>query len=306
VKHTSPTINLLQYLALRVYEMFLHMFPIDVNLGLARVIGNLWYLAMPKHRKRAGENLRRSFSPEEMSDEEIARVARASCEHFVCLLIEIMFTPRLIRPESWYRYLRLKNLSEPIRMLLDQKPVILITGHYGNWELLGFALAALGFPTNAVARAIENPYINRHLLGIREGSGLRVLDKWGVGKELRSIFDQGESLAFIADQNAGRKGVFVDFFGRKASTYRSVALIAHRWSLPIVVGYARRIGKRFFYEVGCQEIIRPEDWKGRDDEIVYITQRFTKAIEDFIRVKPEQYLWIHRRWKTRPPEERAA
>jgi KDO2-lipid IV(A) lauroyltransferase len=105
--------------------------------------------------------------------------------------------------------------------------------------------------------------------------------------------------------------MFVPFFGRLASTYKSIGLLAIQHDIPIVVGYARRINDRFSFEIGVQDTIYPDDWKNfpRDqyqNELHYITTRYTKGIEDFIRADPTQYLWIHRRWKTRPKEEIAA
>ena len=109
--------------------------------------------------------------------------------------------------------------------------------------------------------------------------------------------------AFVADQNAGTKGLFVDFFGRKASTYKSIGLLAMEYEVPVVIGYARRVGDRFKFRVGVDDIIHPEDWKDQADPLRYITQRYTTALENIIRVDPGQYWWVHRRWKTRPKGE---
>jgi KDO2-lipid IV(A) lauroyltransferase len=117
--------------------------------------------------------------------------------------------------------------------------------------------------------------------------------------------EQHGTVAFVADQNAGTKGMFVDFFGRKASTYKSIGLLAMEYEVPIIVGYARRVDDRFRFRVGSTDIIWPKDWKSRDDPLRYITQRYTSAIEAFVRDDPGQYLWVHRRWKTRPKGEKA-
>jgi KDO2-lipid IV(A) lauroyltransferase len=111
-------------------------------------------------------------------------------------------------------------------------------------------------------------------------------------------------LGFIADQNAGSKGMFVDFFGVKASTYKSIGLLAMTREVPIVVGYARRLGRRFEFEVGVERVIQPHEWADRPDPLRWVTQAFTDAMEASIRRAPEQYLWIHRRWKSRPKGEK--
>ncbi len=121
--------------------------------------------------------------------------------------------------------------------------------------------------------------------------------------EARSILERGCALAFIADQSAGRKGVFVDFFGRPASTYKSIGLLAMATESPIAVGYSRRIGDAFRFEVGVNRLIRPDEWATHEHPLRWITQEFSKAMEDFIRVDPGQYWWMHRRWKT-PPRPR--
>src|SRR5207302_3983874 len=99
-------------------------------------------------------------------------------------------------------------------------------GHYGNWEVLGYMLATLGFDTTSVARPLDNRYVNRWLLGVRERKGQRIIDKRGAMTDIAPLLDRGGTVAFIADQDAGRKNLFVDFFGRKASTYKSIGLLA--------------------------------------------------------------------------------
>src|SRR6185503_3598269 len=113
-----------------------------------------------------------------------------------------------------------------------------------------------------------------------------------------------EAVAFVADQNAGSKGMFVDFFGRKASAYKSIGLLAMQHDCPIVCGYARRLDDRFKFVVGVQDVIFPADWKQQVDPLRYITQRYTTALEDIVRQDPGQYWWVHRRWKSRPKGEK--
>jgi KDO2-lipid IV(A) lauroyltransferase len=97
--------------------------------------------------------------------------------------------------------------------------------------------------------------------------------------------------------------LFVDFFGVKASTYKSIGLLAMEHGAPIVVGCARRTSEKFRYEIDCDRVIMPEEWQGRADPLMWITQEYSAALERLIRVAPEQYLWMHRRWKSRPKGE---
>lgn len=219
------------------------------------------------------------------------------------MAMEVLFEPRLINEWTWPRHIRLRGLDEALRVLLRGRGCILLTGHYGNWELVGFTLAALGFDMVAVMRPLDNPYLNEWLVRIREQRGLRLLYKKGVARSADDVLESGAALCFIADQNAGRKGLFVDFFGRPASTYKSIGLLAMRHEVPIVVGCARRLSDRFDYEIEVNRVIHPEEWTGHPDELLWITQEYTRAIEAFVRVDPGQYLWVHRRWKSRPKDE---
>ena len=133
--------------------------------------------------------------------------------------------------------------------------------------------------------------------------GQQILDKKGAAQYMEKIISSGATLCFIADQDAGRKGIFVDFFGRKASTYKSIGLIAVTNNIPIVVGCSRRIDNLFRFEIEVNRIIVPEEWADKDKPLEWITAEYTKAIEEFIREDPSQYWWLHRRWKHRPKNE---
>jgi KDO2-lipid IV(A) lauroyltransferase len=300
-KPRNRLIDLSQYVALRLVHMTMHAYPVEWNLGFARLLGDLMYLLDARHRKRAMANLERSFP--DMKPATRRRMARESMRQLFMLFVEVMFTTRLVKLETFSRYVKLGDFQQTLDLMLrSQRGLILLTGHYGNWEVLGYVLATLGFETTSVARPLDNPYINQWLLGVREKQGQRIIAKKGATEEVTAILERGGMVGFIADQNAGPKGIFVDFFGRKASTYKSIGLLAMQYDVPVVIGYARRVGD-FRFECGTQDIIRPEDWKAQDDPLRYITQRYTKAIEDSVRADPGQYLWVHRRWKTRPKGE---
>lgn len=301
-KQRNDLLDRLLYVALRVVAMALHCFPVDLNLQTAKLIGRMMYAFDRRHRERALGNLRRSFP--QMPERRREALAERSMQQLVMLAVEVLFTTRLIRLDTYARYCELENFSEALGLLVKPKQgLILLTGHYGNWEILGYVLATFGFETTSIARPLDNPHINRWLLGVREKQGQRIIDKKGATTEVTEILNRGQAVGFIADQNAGPKGLFVDFFGRKASTYKSIGLLAMQYNVPVVIGYARRVGDRFKFKLGVQDIIKPGDWTSREDPLRYITQRYTKAIEDVVRADPGQYLWVHRRWKTRPKGE---
>lgn len=297
----QPIIHFAQYAAARTAAMLLGLFPVNANLRTARAVGSMLWQFDKKHRKRAMENLRASFPEKE--EKELEYIAERSMQHFIELVMDVLFTPRQIHVETWSEYVHLSGLTEPLRMLLRQRGAIMLTAHYGNWEVLGYTLATLGFRTYSVARPIDNPLIDEWVLGVREKKGQIILSKRGVTTTANQVLENRDVIGFIADQNAGPKGMFVPFFGRLASTYKSIGLLAIQNNLPIIIGYARRRGDRFEFDIGVEDIIHPEDWANEPDELRYVTTRYTKAIENFVRADPTQYLWIHRRWKTRPKGE---
>jgi Kdo2-lipid IVA lauroyltransferase/acyltransferase len=292
----------LQYIGLRVLAMFVHMFSLQANYRTGRLIGNLMYRFDGRHRRMAIEHLRRSFP--DWPEARYRTVARASMRNLMYMGLELLLTVRLITHGSWRRYIRLTNLDETLRLILERKTgVIMITGHFGNWEVAGCTMAALGFPTVSVARRLDNPYVDRYVLGVRERTGQRIIDKRGATTVVPEALDRKETVCFIADQDAGRTGAFVDFFGRKASTYKAIALMAMQHGAPIVVGYAKRMKEQCGFEIGTQRIIYPGEWADQPNPMMWITQEFTRALEEIIRQAPEQYLWVHRRWKHRPRGE---
>ena len=303
-KPRNDFIDRLQYIGLRLVTMSLHCWPVELNLEAAKLLGNIMYAIDKKHRDRALGNLRRSFP--EMPEQRRQEMARRSMQQLFMLFVEVLFTTRLVRVDTIARVLELGDFGDVLRMLIHrQTGVIMLTGHYGNWEVLGYALATLGFETTSIARPLDNPYVNEWLTGVRERKGQKIIAKKGASGEVTAVLEGKGVVGFIADQNAGPKGVFVDFFGRKASTYKSIALLAMQYQVPIVIGYARRLNDRFRFKMGTQDVIYPSEWNDQPDPMRYITQRYTRAIEDFVRDDPGQYLWVHRRWKTRPKGEAA-
>jgi Kdo2-lipid IVA lauroyltransferase/acyltransferase len=303
-KRSNKTLQYLAYLGFRALIFVFHLFPINANLRTARFLGWLWYRTLRRHRELARDHLRRSFGST-MSEEEIDRTALRSCQQMAMMAMELLFTPRLITPWTWSKYIRVgPEITAPIRYLLENKSgVIMVTGHYGNWELIGYAMACVGFDIAAVMRPLDNPYLNDYTVRTRGAGGLKLIYKKGMTEIAEEILQKGGSVGFIADQNAGHKGLFVDFFGRKASTYKSIGLLAREYNVPIMIGCARRVSNQLDYELEITRTIWPHEWKGRENEVLWITEEYTKAIEQFVRKDPSQYLWVHRRWKTRPAGE---
>jgi len=301
-KPRNKYVDLIVYIALRLMAMMMQMFDVRANYVTATILGDLMYRFDRRHRRLAVEHLRRSFP--DWPEQKLHHVARESMKSMACMAMEFMFTTRLIAPGTWRRHIVLNNTAENLRMLTRREQgVIYVTGHFGNWEVLGYTMAAFGFDGFAVARPPDNPYINRYVMRVRQQRGMTILDKKGATERMDEILDSRRYVGFIADQDAGKRGLYVDFFGRAASTTKAPALIAMQHNIPLVVGYGRRLDYTFRFEIGVERIISPQEWADKDDPLRWLTQEYTSALEAVIRRTPEQYLWMHRRWKHRPKGE---
>ncbi|MFA5240135.1 MAG: lysophospholipid acyltransferase family protein [Phycisphaerae bacterium] len=299
-KHNLLT-DLLAYFALRILVVFLYMFDVETNLRTACFLGRLLWKHYHRGRDRALENLRASFP--DKSEEWVCETGRRSFEHIAMLAVDVLFTPRLVKRDNWRNYSRYKNVERTKWLMQEGRGLLIVGAHYGNFEIVGYLMGLFGFNIYSIARPLDNKFINNYLYGVRRRMGQKIIDKKGAAELMSKTASSGATLCFIADQDAGKKGIFVDFFGRKASTYKSIGLLAATNNIPVVIGYSRRVGNRFFFEVGVERIIFPEEWAEKDNPIEWITAEYTKAIESFIRQDPSQYWWLHRRWKHRPKTE---
>ena len=300
-KKRNPFTDWLGYIVLRTVVVFLSLFNIETNLNTACFLGRMLWKYYHRGRKRALDNLRASFP--QAGEQWIQRTGRRSFEHIAMLAIDILFTPQLVKRYNWRNYSYYRNVERAKWLMQEGRGLLMVAGHYANFEIMGYLLGLFGFNVYSIARPLDNKFISRYLYDVRRRAGQKIIDKKGVSAIISSIASSGATVCFIADQDAGRKGIFVDFFGRPASTYKSIALLAITHNLPIGVGYSRRVANRFYFEIGVNRIIFPQEWADRDDPIEWITAEYTKAIEDFIRTDPGQYWWLHRRWKHRPKQQ---
>ncbi|GJM18712.1 MAG: lipid A biosynthesis acyltransferase [Phycisphaeraceae bacterium] len=233
-----------------------------------------------------------------------------SYEHLANLAVEMALAPRYLNEDSWVDYIELGEIGGVIREMMTDGPVMLITGHCGNWEIVGYTLALLGFPMHALYRPLDVEPMDRFVRRTRERRGLMPLSKFGAIHELPAIMEAGGTVGFVADQNAGERGLFVPFFNRLASTYKTIGLVAQKYRAPVIVGQARRLPptpggpRRLHHQLDMEDIIHPEDWESQPDPLFYLTARYRRAIERMVLRSPEQYLWMHRIWKSRPRHER--
>ncbi|QDT38422.1 lysophospholipid acyltransferase family protein [Stratiformator vulcanicus] len=256
----------------------------------------------------AAENLRESFG-DEMTQREIHRTIEQMWVHLFRLVTEIVLMPRKFRRTNMADVFGFTNRDETVRAMSSGRPVILLGGHYGNWEAAVTAFGEFGFPAGIVARDFDNPLLHDWFAAARQRTGGMLISKKGGGGDMAALMESKGLVALLCDQDAGKRGVFVPFFGREASTFKSIALLAIEYRALICVGYAIRLEDDFEsnhwvrYEIGSADIIDPDNFDGAD-AIEKITARFTSSLEFAVRKSPEQYFWLHRRWKTRPGERR--
>jgi len=297
-KKRNVAIDWLQYAVLRTFTIFLFLFDVEDCLNFATFSGRCLWRFYHRGRKRALNNLKASFPDKDA--QWYQKTGRRSFEHIAMLTIDVLFMPKLVKKNNWRDYSRFVTAERGKWLMKEANGILMVTAHYANFEIMGYMLGLFGFNVYSIARPLDNRFINDYLYGVRRRAGQKIIDKKGATEMMDKITSEGATLCFIADQDAGRKGIFVDFFGRKASTYKSIALLAATNNIPIGVGYSRRLDNKFFFEIGINRIIMPAEWQDKPDPIEWITAEYTKAIEDFIRQDPSQYWWLHRRWKHRP------
>jgi Kdo2-lipid IVA lauroyltransferase/acyltransferase len=303
-KPRSRLLDFLIYVAVRVVVAVLQAVPYRTACAWAEGLAWLVYLVNKRHRQVALDNLRHAF-PGRYTERQLDGMVRNVYRHFLTLLIDIVHTPRRLRLKN---YKRSVGLDTPrwVDLLLCGRPLLLVTAHYGNWEIGGYVLGLLGFQTHAVARELDNPYLDDFLRAFRQRTGQGLIAKKGDYDRMQSILANNGIIATLGDQDAGQKGLFVDFFGRPASTHKAVAYLALEYRTPMVVLVVRkRDPQQFLYDIMIEDVILPEEYDDNPRAVTEMTQRFTSALERLIRAAPEQYFWLHRRWKHQPPVRKA-
>jgi Kdo2-lipid IVA lauroyltransferase/acyltransferase len=291
------------YLTIRLFVCIIQTLSFATALAFARGLAWFAFQINRRHRHVALDNLEKAF-PDRYTLEEREELVRDVYRHFCSVLIEIVHMPRRLNVFNWKKHLELPDGQRIVECLLSGRPLLVVTGHFGNWEMAGYCLGLLGFPTHAIARPLDNPFLDDFVRRFREATGQKILAKHGDFAKIQGVLDKGGVLATLGDQDAGQRGLFVDFFGRPASTHKAVALLALEHQVPMVVtGTARMDG---VYHVMVADIIFPEEYEGRPNAVKELTQRFSTALEGLVRRHPEQYFWLHRRWKHRPARRKTA
>lgn len=303
--------RLLEYAAFRCLIAGIWILPVRLQRILAWTLATVMCRVLPRKLTRyniAFDNIRTSFG-DQYSDEQVDGIIFGMWQHLLRLVFEIVQFPRKVSCDNMYDVIEFRNKELVIQALCSGRPVIMLSGHFGNWETSVATFGMFGFPMGVVARTLDNPYLDAWFRNFRESTGHVMIDKKGGGGEMQDRLQNGQHLALLADQDPGVRGVFVNFFGRPASTYRSIGILAQRYDALVCVGYSIRLPDDSHssgwvkYELGCEGVFDPRDYTSRNS-VVEMTQDYTAALEQAIRRAPEQYFWVHRRWKTKPPEKK--
>jgi len=301
MKRKSLPVVYIEYFVVRTLLAVIQALSFRAASFLAKAVGTVIYHLDKRHRQIALDNLKHALGGE-LGDADLKRLARASFQHLVLVGVEMAHAARLMTPRQWRRYIAIQGIEHFYKVCALGRGAIFVTGHVGNWELAGRALRFLGADCYFVMRPMDNPLLEKLIRDFRQATGVAV-SKRGALRVLTKALRDGKFLGILVDQDARKDGVFVEFFGRPASTVRSVAALALRMDVPILTGYVEPVDGKFFFKGYLDPPIYPVRTGDRDADILRLTQQFTSRIESYIRKIPHRWLWVHRRWKTNPPPQ---
>jgi len=301
-KHGTLQITL-EYALARGILSALGLLPRRIAIGLGLGIGHLAYFFAGSLRRTGQSNLRMAFP--DMGEPERRRILRGCFLSLGRLLGEFSqlpyATPEKLRKLIEYDEVGLAHLREAEK---NKRGVIFLTGHLGSWELHSFGWSALEYPLSFLVRPLDNPRIEEMIERVRTRFGNKAIDKKSAARQSLRVLREGGTLGILSDLNTQtREGVFVPFFGKLACTTAGIATLALKTDavvIPTCAVWDKKQKRYFFHGDPPVELVRTGDHL-RDVELN--TARFTAAVERMVRLYPDQWLWIHKRWKTRPPGE---
>ena len=283
------------YVAVRMLICVAQAMRMETGQRLARSLAWLFCEVFHVRRDVVDDNLAHAFP--ELSPAERRQLTRQMWEHLFLLVLEVAHTPRKIHETNWRDYVHLENQSDLVRVLLDDRPTLIVTAHFGNFEVGGYVLGILGFPTYTVARTLDNPHLDGFVNRFRAGTGQHIIPKNGGYDQIIQVLARGGAMTFLADQYAGPKGCWVEFFGRPASAHKAIALLAFDNNARVSVCASRRLDRPMRFELHNYVVIDPHEVGNSLGTIRELTQWYTSRLEELIRRTPGQYWWLHRRWK---------
>jgi KDO2-lipid IV(A) lauroyltransferase len=295
-------VDYLVYVVVRIVICVVQAMRVESGAAGARGLAWLFCDVLRIRGKVVDENLRRAFP--DCSPQERHRLAQRMWEHLFLMVLEIAHTPRKIHHTNWRDFVELEKADVLIRLMLEDRPTLVTTAHLGNFEVAGYVLGILGFPTFTIARALDNRYLDRFVNRFRGATGQFIIPKNGGYDQMLHVLSHGGVMTFLADQYAGPKGCWVEFFGQPASAHKAIALLALEHQAPVVATSALRTGEPLHFRLSTHAVADPRHGGENCGSVRSLTQWYTKCLEEMIRMAPDQYWWLHRRWKdTRSPRK---
>lgn len=296
-------VSTLEYATLRLLLSGLGILPRAGAVSAGPAIGQIVYYLATSLRRTGEQNLQIAFP--DMRKPERTRLLRGSFDNLGRLLGEFSqlprATPERLRELIEYDEVGLAHLREAEKA---KRGVIFLTGHIGSWELLSFGWSALEYPISFLVRPIDNARIDEMIRSIRTRYGNQPIDKKGAARQALKVLREGGTLGILSDLNSHpHEGVFVPFFGQLACTTAGIATLALKTDaivIPTCAVWDKQKRRYFFHGDPPVELVRTGD---HEKDVELNTARFAAAMERMIRLYPDQWLWIHKRWKTRPPGE---
>lgn len=274
--------------------------PRRTALSLGGAVGALAGRIDGRHDAIARDNLLAAFG-DTMGPRERERVLRACWRHFGRITFDALLFPTLHK-DALGSILRVEGLDNARDALAKGRGILVFSAHFGHWEAGAYAMGLLDIPFAVIARPLDNPSLDARLLALRRGSGNTVIMKRSAVRETLRALSKGSGVAILIDQDAGAEGVFVPYFGRAASTTPTLALLALRTEAPIIPVFAR-VAADGTISVHIEAEVPADSTGDREADVIRVTAACTAIVERWVREAPEQWLWMHRRFKTRPPGE---
>lgn len=273
-----------------------HM-PRKLSNKLGNIIGSLWFIIDKKHRNIALENLTYAFGREK-TPREIYHLAQQVFKHFVQMLFEIGWSLNL-KEKDFKNYFRIEGLSHYQKAYAKNKGILLLTAHIGNWELLPIIAAMVAMPAAIVFRPLDFEPLNQFFINLRSRFGARMIPKGGGMRGILRNLHHGKCIALLMDQRVNwTKSLLVDFFGRRAYTHKSMALVALKTGVPVVPLFLIRDQAGFTARFGAEVPLHKTGDRTKD--LKENTLQYNQIIENIVREYPDQWLWFHRRWRIKP------
>src|SRR5262245_60481453 len=293
--------HLAVYIIVRAFIALIQAVSIQTCSAWAHALAVVLYDVLRIRRKVVDENLATAFP--KMPPAQRQATALRMWEHVLVMVAEIAHAPRKIHDSNWRKYVDITPKPQLVGLMLQPRPRVCVTAHLGNFELGGYLTGLLGFPTFTVARTLDNPYLDRYVNRFRETKGQLILPKIGSAPQADAVLATGGTLVLLGDQHAGPKGCWVDFMGRPASCHKAVALFTLLSGAPMLAVACVRRGRPMNFVLKLAGVIDPAVPCRELSSVRDLTQWYNDVLAAQIAELPDQYWWLHRRWRD-PPRKR--